>query len=366
MKKFSSLLLCVALLLSLAACGGSTAPASSGAPGSAPGSAAAPTGNPADYGLSTKVTSTDKITIRVAYDCSEAHPSHKAIVEKFQEPLQAITNGNITVELYPNSQLGNLGENMESMRIGDLEMAYLTDATIAPAIPEFNLVGLPYLWTSIDAAHAALDGEFGQRLDKMLYDKMGIINFGYCDVGFRNITNSSHPIIAPADLKGIKIRTMTNALHIEYFTHLGAIPTPMSFSELFTALQQKTVDAQENPTAKIYNDRIYEVQKYVTISEHVWTSVPMSIASKFYESLPADYQALIAEAAKNTVTYQRELITADNINCVQLLRDAGLEVTVLTPEQKAAFQKAAEESVYKTAATQYGQELIDLAASFNK
>lgn len=316
--------------------------------------------------VNTEVTSTDEYTIRLAYDVAESHPSHKATVEVFKAMVEQGSGGNITVELYPNSQLGSLAENMESMRIGDLEMAYLNDGTISASVPEFNLVGLPYLWSSVDAAHAALDGEFGAYLDEKLLETCNLINLGWADVGFRNITNSKHRVEKPEDLDGIKIRTMTNSLHVDYFTYLGAIPTPMSFSELFTALQQKTVDGQENPTALIYNNKLYEVQDYMTVSEHVWTACPMCISADFFHSLPADYQALITEAADATVEKQREYITAENESLLSEIEAAGVEVTVLTDEQKEAFRRKAEESVYQEAVSEFGQELIDMAAAYNE
>ena len=225
---------------------------------------------------------------------------------------------------------------------------------VAGIVPEYNLVGLPFLWTSLDAAHEAMDGDFGQALDKKLEEQAGITTLAWGDVGFRNLTNSKHSVTSPDDLKGLKIRTMTNNLHVEYFTALGAIPTPMSFSELFTALQQKTVDGQENPTALIYNNALYEAQKYMSVSEHVFTAVALNIASDFYNSLPEDYQAAIKEAAENTMEYQRELITEENESLLSEIEAAGVEVTVLTDEQKAAFQKVAEDTVYKTAAETYG------------
>lgn len=363
MKKLFCLLLSAAMALSLAACGGG---ASSSAGGSSASGSTVVSTDPADYGLTTQLTSTDKVTIRLAYDVAESHPSHTAFVEKFKTPLEALSGGNITVELYPNSSLGSLAENMESMRIGDLEMAALNDSIICSVIPEFNLVGLPFLWTSLDAAHNALDGDFGQKLDEMLEEQLGIMNLGWGDVGFRNITNSKHAISTPDDLKGLKIRTMTNTLHVDYFTALGAIPTPMSFSELFTALQQKTVDGQENPTALIYNNALYEAQSYMTVSEHVFTSVSLNISADFYNSLPEDYQALISEAGAATMQYQRELITAENEARLADIEAAGVEVVVLDADQKAAFQKIAEDSVYKTAAEEYGQELIDMAAAYNE
>ena len=364
MKRMLSFTLGAAMVLSLAACGGKGGnPASeTKAQGAGTDTAGAVS---ADSGLETEITSTDPVTIRLAYDVAESHPSHKAL-EKFQNALQNASNGNITVELYPNSQLGSLAENMEAMRIGDLEMAALNDSIVAGIVPEYNLVGLPFLWTSLDAAHEAMDGDFGQALDKKLEEQAGITTLAWGDVGFRDLTNSKHSVTSPDDLKGLKIRTMTNNLHVEYFTALGAIPTPMSFSELFTALQQKTVDGQENPTALIYNNALYEAQKYMSVSEHVFTAVALNIASDFYNSLPEDYQAAIKEAAENTMEYQRELITEENESLLSEIEAAGVEVTVLTDEQKAAFQKVAEDTVYKTAAETYGQELIDMAANHNK
>lgn len=363
MKRLSCLFLGAMMALSLTACGGSSTGASSTSGSS---STEAVSTDPADYGLTTAVTSTDKITIRLAYDVSDTHPSHLATVEKFKNALEGVSGGNITVELYPNSQLGSLTENLESMRIGDLEMAYLNDSTVSASVPEFELVGLPYLWTSLDAAHEALDGDFGDYLNQLMEDKIGIINLGWGDVGFRNISNSKHEITKPADLQGIKIRTMTNSLHVDYFNELGAIPTPMSFSELFTALQQGTVDGQENPISLFYNNAFYEVQDYMTVSEHVFTSIQMCIAKSFYEGLPEDYQAVIAEAAANTVAYQRELVTESNENNLADIEAAGVQVYTLSDEEKAAFREVAEQSVYVTAAEEYGQDLIDMASAHNK
>lgn len=365
MKKMLSLALSTAMILSLTACGGNDTASTTAAPAQNTETKAASSAAE-DSGLTTEITSTDKITIRLAYDVAESHPSHTAFVEKFQNALQNASNGNITVELYPNSQLGSLAENMEAMRIGDLEMAALNDSVIAGIVPEYNLVGLPFLWTSLDAAHEAMDGDFGQALDKKLEEQAGIISLAWGDVGFRNITNSKKTIAAPDDLKGLKIRTMTNNLHVEYFTALGAIPTPMSFSELFTALQQKTVDGQENPTALIYNNALYEAQKYMSVTEHVFTAVALNISADFYNGLPEDYQEAIKEAAVDTMEYQRELITEENKSLLSNIEAAGVEVTVLTDEQKAAFQKVAEDTVYKTAAAEYGQDLIDMAAKHNK
>lgn len=168
------------------------------------------------------------------------------------------------------------------------------------------------------------------------------------------------------DLKGLKIRTMTNDLHVAYFQYLGALPTPMAFNELYTAMQQGTVDGQENPTAMIWNNNIYEVQKYMTVSEHIWTSTALCVAENFLESLPQDYQDAIREAGANTTALQAEMITEENQSLLQNIEDARVEVTTLSDEAKAEFQQKAKESVWVTAADLYGQDLIDLADSFNQ
>lgn len=318
-----------------------------------------------DYALTTAITSTDQITIRISEDASEIHPSHIALEQCFKAPLEAASNGNITVEIYPNSMLGSLTENVNSMQMGDLEMAYLNDSILSGFIPEFAVVGLPYLFTSVDAVHNAMAGDFGATLSQKVYDELGLVNLGWCDVGFRNLTNSVKPIEKADDLSGLKIRTMTNDLHVAYFSHLGALPTPMAFNELYTAMQQGTVDGQENPTAMIWNNNIHEVQKYMTVSEHVWTSTGLMIAKGFFEGLPQDYQDAIREAGANTTALQRDMITQQNQDLLQNIIDYGVEVVELDDAAKAEFQEKAKESVWVTAVDLYGQELIDQADSYN-
>ena len=363
MKKFVALLLALVMALSLVACGDKTDDSSNNDNST---NNDTPQVDSSEYALKTQITSTDKITIRIAEDASEIHPSHIALVNCFKEPLEAASNGNITVEIYPNGMLGSLTENVNSMQMGDLEMAYLNDSILSGFIPEFAVIGLPYLFTSVDAVHSAMNGAFGDEMSARLQDQLGIVNLGWCDVGFRNITNSKKPITCVDDLKGMKIRTMTNDLHVAYFQYLGALPTPMAFNELYTAMQQGTVDGQENPTAMIWNNNIYEVQKYMTVSEHIWTSTALCVAENFLESLPQDYQDAIREAGANTTALQAEMITEQNDSLLSNIEAAGVEVTTLSDEAKAEFQQKAKESVWVTAADLYGQDLIDLADSFNK
>ena len=207
------------------------------------------------------------------------------------------------------------------------------------------------------------------NLASVLYNKMketgGVEVAAINTLGVLYIVTTGDGITSVADLSGLKIRTQTNDVHVAYFDALGALPTPMSFNELYSALQQKTVDGQENPTAMIWNNNIWEVQPYMTVSEHVWTATTLCIGAEFFEGLPEDYQAAIQEAADNTTRLQREMITQENEELLQNIIDGGVEVVELTDEAKQEFIDIAQESVYPQAAQDYGQELIDLALSYN-
>ncbi len=344
MKKLLTILLALMMIMSFAltGCGGQEADA------------------PSDEGA----TADDTVyTVRVAYVVAESHASHIVIRDIFKKELEE--TGKFRVELYPNGQLGGDRQAIEAVGLGNLEMTMCGEAAISGFVPEFELVGLPYLFTSLDSAHQALDGEFGQALDEKLLSQ-NIVNLGWAEVGFRNITNSKQEIKSPADLEGIKIRTMENPLHIAYFKALGANPTPMAFNELFTALQQGTVDAQENPTALTYNSKFYEVQDYMTVSEHVYTAAPFLANKDFLDSLPEDLKTKLVDTAVKTVEAQRELINQQNTDFEDKMADEGVAITKLTLEEKAEFKKAADEQVYPQAIEKYGDELINLAQKYNQ
>ena len=313
---------------------------------------------------SAQATAENPMILTLAHGLSETHTVHIAMTE-FAEKVKERTDGRIQLQIFPNGQLGSENENMEQLMSGVISMTKVSAPGLATYNESYHAFGLPYIFDSTEDFYHVMDSS--QMHDFFLSSgNDGFVTLTYYTSGARSFYTKNKAIRKPEDLKGLKIRTMTNNLHVEYFTALGAIPTPMSFSELFTALQQKTVDGQENPTALIYNNALYEAQKYMSVSEHVFTAVALNIASDFYNSLPEDYQAAIKEAAENTMEYQRELITEENESLLSEIEAAGVEVTVLTDEQKAAFQKVAEDTVYKTAAETYGQELIDMAANHNK
>ena len=256
MKKVLCLVLVISLVtLGLVGCGGTSK--STPADNTTPEQAAAP----------------DKTyKIRIAHVLQESTPTHKALVE-FKNYVEEKSAGKISVEVYPNSSLGGERQICEAVQLGTLESALATTAVLANFEPKLTVFELPFLYNTLDIARKSVDGEFGKLATEGL-NKVKIMNLAIMENGFRYITNSKRPIHTPKDLNGIKIRTMENPIHMETFRLLGASPTPMAFNELYTALQQKTVDGQENPVFLTYSSKFYEVQKYLSLTGHIYAAAP--------------------------------------------------------------------------------------------
>ena len=247
--------------------------------------------------------------LKISNGINEQHPSYLAN-KRFGEILAAKLPGKYTVQVYANAQLGDDVRATEAVRMGTLEMVTTSASPLTGLVPEFNVFDLPFIVPSEKAADAIFDGPIGAKLAAALESK-GIKLLAYYENGFRQLTNSAHEVKSPADLKGLKIRTMQNPIHLEAFRAMGANPTPMPFSEVFTALQQKTIDGQENPIPTIWLSKFYEVQKYVTLTGHVYGPHIMLIGKKLWDSFPAGDQKIIAEAAQESAVYQRTINPQD-------------------------------------------------------
>ena len=294
--------------------------------------------------------------LKISNGINEQHPSYLGN-KKFGEILAAKLPGKYTVQVYANSQLGDDVRATEAVRMGTLEMVTTSASPLTGLVPEFNVFDLPFIVPSTKAADAIFDGPIGAKLAAALEPK-GIKLLAYYENGFRQLTNSAHEVKSPADLKGLKIRTMQNPIHLEAFRAMGANPTPMPFSEVFTALQQKTIDGQENPIPTIWLSKFYEVQKYVSLTGHVYGPHIVLMGKKLWDSFPAGDQKVIAEAAQESAVYQRALNRQMDKDFVDNLRKAGVTVTELTPEQHKAFVDACA-SVYTTWEPKIGKALLD-------
>lgn len=300
-----------------------------------------------------------KYTIKVACVDSDSHPTMIALNKIFKKQVEADSKGQIKVELYPNGQLGGDRESCEAVQMNTVQMAIPANSAMAGFDKRMQILDLPYLFTSRKAAFEAADGALGKKLNSILAAK-GMLVLGYMENGSRHLSNNRKPVYTPADLKGIKLRTMENKLHIEYFKKLGANPTPIAYGELYTALQQKTVDAMEAPYALYLDGKFYEVQKYLSETGHVFSFEMLVFSKKFMEKLPKDLQAIVTKAAKNTMISQRKAMVAYEQASKKALIAKGLKVNELTEAQKKPFV-AASRAVAKDFSDVFGKEIMDIA-----
>ncbi|MDR1978791.1 MAG: TRAP transporter substrate-binding protein [Synergistaceae bacterium] len=274
-------------------------------------------------------------TIRVGHVLAPTHP-YQLGLEHFKELMAKKTDGKVNVEVFHSSQLGNERDLVEGLQLGTLEMTLISTAPLAGFTSDFLVFDLPFIFSDVKTARACVDSEIGQKMLDQL-SSQGIVGLCFFENGFRSVTNSKKPIVTPEDLSGMKIRTMENPIHMDSFRAMKADPTPMAFGELFTALQQKTIDAQENPLAIVETSAFYEVQKYLSLTEHFYAPSPVLMAKAYYDSLPADIQTALKECLLETRAYERQLL--DDMN-LRLLTDLGAKGMEINTVDKAPFIEA--------------------------
>ncbi len=258
--------------------------------------------------------------------------------EKFKEIVEAESNGSIEVTIFPDNQLGDDRAAVEATQSGDIDIAVSSTSPLAAMYSDFYVFDAPYLFLSSEEAYAALDGEVGQKvLDGM--EKIGLKGLTFWENGFRNFTNDDKPVRKPEDLKGLKIRTMENQIHLDAWKAFGANPTPMAFQEVFTALQQGTIDGQENPLGIIDANKFEEVQKNVTLTQHVYTPYIVTMNLEKYNSLTDNQKNAIEKAIEESTKVQREASNDYEQQILEGFESKGVNVIELTEDEKAAFQK---------------------------
>ncbi|MEW9053265.1 MAG: TRAP transporter substrate-binding protein [Neobacillus sp.] len=320
MKKFLSIFLAAFMVLALAACGGGANETKQGTEGEK---------ESADSG--------EVKTIRAGIGLNDQHPQYKGL-EKFKEIVEEKTNGQIVVETYHSGQLGDDRTMTEALQLGTQQVTIPSTAPLANFIPEYSVFDFPFLFPSEEVADKVLDGEVGQKfLDKL--ESQNLVGLAYWENGFRQVSNSKKAIASAADFKGLKLRTMENDLHLEAFRALGANPTPMAFTELFTAMQQGTVDGQENPFATIYLSKFYEVQKHVSNTNHIYSPFVFLMSKSFFDGLTKEQQKIVQDAAIEAGKFERELNREANAKYLEDLQAAGVTYTEISPEAHAEMKE---------------------------
>jgi len=279
------------------------------------------------------------VELTLAHNGSTEYSSQHG-AEKFKELLEQKTNGLYTVTIFPGGQLGGERQQWEGIMAGTLDMTISSTGPLPNWLPQFQVFDFPYLFENEAQADAVLDGDLGTEMFALLEEK-GIKPLSWMENGFRNFTNDTRPLVEPADLKGLKIRVMENPLMMDTIKLLGGDPTPIPFNELYTALQQGTVDGQENPVNLIYTSKFHEVQKYLTVSGHFYSPYILAMNKAKFDSFPAEVQTAIKEAAMEARLYQREVSRKQVAEYLdKMIEEEGLEVVQLTDEQKQKWAEA--------------------------
>lgn len=254
----------------------------------------------------------------------------------FGEHLKESSGGALNVKVFPSAMLGNDVQMLGALPAGTIEFALVGAPTLVGLVKEFGVLDLPYQFNSTAEVDAMLDGPMGQQLLAKLEAK-GLVGLGFWEIGFRNLTNSKRPIEKWEDLKGLKIRTVQSPVFRTFFDHLGANAQPMPINEVFSALEMHAIDGQENPISLIATQRYNEVQKYLTLSEHIYTAYVLLMSKKTWDSLDDAQRAQVRKAAEQARGEQRELARKANSEKLAELKDSGMQVNALSDEQRQRF-----------------------------
>jgi len=353
MKKQIALLMAAAMAFGLTACGGNSSSSAPAETKAAAATEAAKEAEPAADGPS--------IELKIGVSTAETDPRNIA-AQQFADEIAEKTGGAVTAKVFPSGQLGGDADLINSMALdsGTVDIIITDASNFATYEPKMGISALPFQFEDFDAAWAFMDSEIEAAAEAPLLDQNMRVLAHYCN-GFRCVTNSKKAIETPADMNAMLIRTPENPVIMATMTALGANPQPLSFSELYQALQQGTYDAQENPIPVIYNNKLYEVQQYLSVTNHIYSGMCFTMAESTWKKLSADQQAIVEEAAKASAQADREMNKEQTENLVSELEAAGMKIN--NPEL-APFAEATESVLTENADT-YG-ELLDQLKSWKE
>jgi tripartite ATP-independent transporter DctP family solute receptor len=325
-KKIITLLVSIAMVMSLlAGCGG------------------------AKQGSSQEAKDDKPIKIKLAHVVNEKDGFHIA-AEKFKELVEEKSKGKVEIEIYPNATLGDERTLLEGMQMGTVDMGVITNGPVANFVEEIAVFELPFLFTSPEEAYKVLDGPVGKELLKKLED-VNLKGLAYAERGFRNLTNSKRAVKTVEDVKGLKIRVMENPVYIDTFKALGANAVPMAWTEALTALQQQTIDGQENPINVIHSFKLYETQKYLSMTRHTYAPAIFVMSKQRFDKLPEDIQSIFKESAQEAAGYERKVNAENEAKQIEDLKKNGMEI--VEPNLKSFKEEV--KPVYEKYAEKYGE-----------
>lgn len=298
-----------------------------------------------------------ELTIRMGYPTGEGTAAHAGVLY-FKELVEERSGGKIIIDNYPGGVLGNQDELIQQVIAGTLDSANVGSVSAFSGYNDLaNIEDIPFLFASQEEGDSAMDGPFGDALNEQIIEPLGLTLISYWTNGMRHFTNNVRPIEKPEDMVGLKFRSGANPIRIEMFESFGAAVIPMSFSELFTALQQGTVDGQENPLSVITANNFNEVQKYVSLSGHSYASNPVFFNTKIFKSYPEKVQELLIACAEEAKVYERSVVTKQDNEVLENIDALGMTLSEI---DRDAFIASCEH-VRKDFVATYGDELLNLA-----
>ncbi len=305
-------------------------------------------------------------TLKFANPVSKDHAWGKA-ADKFADMVRDITEGRVEIQPHHSGALASIREALEMAKTGQIDFVLAGTGHVTGYVREIGITVLPYLWKDQETLFAALDGPFGVYMGSLM-EAQGWKLAGWWDNGFRHVSNNRRPIMKPEDMRGLKIRCLPARVHVTFFRSLGAIPTPMGWTELYTGLQQGVVDSQENPPAMVYTGRLHEVQKFYSLTAHVNEPGVVLASKASLKKLPEELRLAVMVAMQKVNAWQREESNRDNEAVMEKLKDEGLKINEVPAETIAFFREKAQ-GVYPEAVKDFGpkgEDLVNLMVWFNK
>ncbi len=328
-----------ACVLALTACGGSSSSASTSTASSASTSAQ---------------TNGDTLVLQAGHVLTEDSPYHMALTQ-WADEVNEKTDGRIKIDVFANSVLVNERDMIEALQMGTLDITLPNSAPLSNFTDALKVFDLPFLFMDSDDAYSVIDSEIGDDMLKQL-DDIGVVGLSMWENGFRYIANNKHEVSTPDDLKGLKIRTMENPIHMASFKAWGADATAMAWGEVYTALQQKTIDGLENPFTPIYQNKLYEVAPYLTMTGHFYCPAPLLISKSTWAKISEEDQKTIMELSDKYKDVERQMCAEADEKYKGMMIDEG--ATVVEDVDKSQWRDAAQ-GVYDQYAPEIGQELLD-------
>ena len=294
-------------------------------------------------------------TIRVGHVDNEAHPKHLAFL-KFKDLVEKASNGKITVEVYPAGQLGGERELLEALQSDAVQITCVSNGVMSAFSKPFMLLDIPFLFKDAAQARKAVDGNQSVLFSEL--DGIGMQGLAFWEQGFRQVSSRSKPINSMDDIKGMKLRTMEAPLHVEAWRALGANPTPMSFGQVYSSLQTGVIDGQENPIYVVTQENLVEVQKSVSLTNHIYDAMPVAASGTWWKGLSDENKKIISDAMAEATVYERSLVGAEVEKATKELAERGVDVAKVPDDVIAAMKQASQAPVIAKVKAELGDQLV--------